>query len=86
MSDYAGLIGSLREKVITLLLEDGVEGMLGDDDSLVTSGLLDSLAVVDLATFMEAEFGIDFSTVYFDANQFETITTMADFVSHNMDQ
>ena len=70
----------LRECVRTLLGERGHGADVQDDKSLVNSGLLDSLAVLQIAVFMEKEFGIDFSVVYFDQNIFDSILSMEDFV------
>lgn len=84
MKNYEALADRLRSRIFEVLSAEGVEAMPGDDDSLVDSGLLDSLAVVGIAVFMEAEFGLDFSIVYFDVTNFESISTMARFVESSL--
>ena len=80
MTRYDEIAEQIRHKVFEILANEGVEEMPGDDDSLVDSGLLDSLAVVNIAVFMESTFGVDFSIVYFDVNRFESIATMVRLV------
>ena len=60
----------------TMLEERGEEPQVGDNDSLVLSGLLDSLAIMEIVVFMEEEFGMDFSEFEFDQNKFDTINSI----------
>ncbi|MDH3997282.1 MAG: acyl carrier protein [Desulfuromonadales bacterium] len=80
MMGYDEIIGPLRQKVFEVLVNEGIDQMPGDEDSLVDSGIIDSLAVVAIAVYLETEYGIDFSVVLFDVNHFESIATMARFV------
>lgn len=45
----------------------------GDGDSLVLSGRLSSLDVVDVLTFLEGEFGFAMDPNEFDAAKFDTV-------------
>jgi acyl carrier protein len=51
--------------------------------SLILSGLLDSLAVIHIVVFLEEQYDIDFSDVYFDQASFDTIDQILDFVKIN---
>jgi len=51
-----------------------------DDDALLGSNIVDSLGVMDLVIFVEAEFGINVGDEDLLPDNFQTITCMADFV------
>lgn len=53
---------------------------LGDTDPLLSSGLLDSIAIVKLLAFLESEFDIVFSDTEFDPVNFESIETISALV------
>ena len=53
---------------------------LGEGDSLLERGLLDSMALVKLVTFLEKRFGVALSDEEFDPDHFETIAAIADLV------
>lgn len=59
--------------VTSLLQQRGDVSPFGDSDSLVMSGRLESIAVVDLAAFLEERFGVDFARIGFDQEDFETV-------------
>jgi|APIni6443716594_1056825.scaffolds.fasta_scaffold3777660_1 acyl carrier protein len=44
-----------------------------DDESLLVSGRLDSLAVVGLVMFLEQTFGVDFSVTIFEASELDSV-------------
>jgi acyl carrier protein len=70
----------IKDNVLSLAREQGYEGEIADDASLIISGLLDSFAVLRLVVFMEKTFGINFADEHFDQNIFDTIAGMAAFV------
>jgi len=53
----------------------------GDDDSLVTSGLLDSQAVLRMVVFLEEEYGLDLAERGFDQNDFDSLTNIMRLIS-----
>ncbi|MHB8791487.1 MAG: hypothetical protein ACYDBT_16605 [Desulfobulbaceae bacterium] len=59
-----------------LLADYGAGPDFGDDDSLVTSGILDSQAVLRMVVFLEDEFGIDLAERGFDQNDFDSLTAI----------
>jgi len=64
-----------------LLADYGAGPDFGDDDPLVTSGLLDSQAVFRMVVFVEEEFGLDLAERGFDQNDFDSLTNMTRLVS-----
>jgi acyl carrier protein len=59
------LAGLLRE------LDD--HALFADAESLIESGRLDSLAVVNLVVFLESDFGVDFDQVEFDPQRLDSV-------------
>jgi acyl carrier protein len=51
-----------------------------DEDSLLESGVVDSLGVLEVVEFLESEFQITLSDDDLLAEHFETIASLADFV------
>lgn len=49
----------------------------GDSESLIKEGRLDSLSVVKLVTFLESDFGVDFTKVEFDPERFDSVSDIA---------
>ncbi len=60
--------------------ELGAKG-LGGDDSLLSSGVLDSLAIVRLLSFVEEEFDVEISDADFDPENFETLNTITKLIA-----
>lgn len=46
---------------------------VGLDESLVTSGLIDSLAIIEIVMFLEKNYGIDFASTGLDPDRLATI-------------
>jgi acyl carrier protein len=53
---------------------------IDERDGLVSSGLIDSLALLEIITFLEDEFGIDFSASGVDPDQLGSIAEILDLV------
>ena len=53
---------------------------IGVDESLVASGLIDSLAIVQIVLYLENSYGIDFSTHGFDPERLASMTSILDFI------
>ena len=73
----------IRHKVSTLI-GDKVTSFT-DTDKLVTTALLNSLAIVELATWLEKKFGIDFSAQRFNIYDFETVESIEALVRSRCD-
>jgi acyl carrier protein len=52
-----------------------------DSESLFQSGRLDSMSAVELVTFLEMEFGVDFANVDFDIAMFDSVDLIEGFVA-----
>lgn len=53
---------------------------LGETDSLLERGLLDSMAIVKLISFLEDRFGVQLSDEEFDPDNFETLKAIGALV------
>lgn len=53
---------------------------VGDDESLLDSGVVNSLGLLEVASWLEREFGIDVDQLDLVADNFESISAIATFV------
>ncbi len=63
----------IREFVQSLLVKNGDEEPLTDQESLLLSGRLQSIDAVEIVLFLEENFGIDFAEIGFDREQIDSI-------------
>ena len=57
---------------------------LAESDRLVASGLIDSLAILNIVVYLEGTYGIDFSVRGVDPEQLGSIGTILDLIDgHN---
>jgi acyl carrier protein len=70
-------IQASREKIVRFLgsiqRPEARLDTIADADGLVASGLIDSLAMLEIIAFLESEFGIDFSETGVDPVEMESI-------------
>jgi len=66
----------LRNYIFSELARDNYSKNLSDDDSLVENGVLDSVAIVQLLSFIEDNFGIIINDEELIPENFETINSM----------
>ena len=74
---------SLRERIVSLLEESGVriEGGLRNSSSLIQSGFLDSLALLNLALWIQEEVGPQVDLTAFDlAREWDTVEDIEEFI------
>jgi acyl carrier protein len=64
----------LRAQVEQLLAAKGDQEPLLDTDSLVLSGRLDSIDILQIVVFLETNYGIDFAEQQFDQEDFDSIS------------
>ena len=74
------MIENIRAR-ISLLLDD--HKPFTDTDPLVTSGRLNSLKIIELATWIEINYGVDFSNRAFNVYDFENIVTIVNLINEN---
>ena len=70
----------LHAQVSRLLADKGDHEPLGDADSLVLSGRLDSTDVLQIVMFLEGDYGIDFADQPFDQEDFDSIARILTLV------
>jgi len=76
--------GAMRTRVRAFVMERfpaAAARRMTDDDSLLDSGVIDSLAVLDLATFIEREFGVQLADDELTAENFDSIATLSRFLA-----
>jgi acyl carrier protein len=64
----------LRAHIQQLLADKGDPEPLGEADSLVLSGRLDSVDILQIVVFLESHYGIDFADQEFDQEDFDSIS------------
>jgi len=64
---------AIRQFVERLLVQKGDHKPFRDNDSLVFSGRLQSVDVVEVVVFLEEQWAIDFAQIGFDRNQFDSV-------------
>jgi acyl carrier protein len=70
-------LDAIRGAVHDALHSRGANPQVGDQDSLFATGLLDSLAAINLILILERDFGVDFASLGFDAAMIDTIADIA---------
>jgi len=71
---------SIRSFMKDLLANKGDDAEFRDADSLLLSGRLQSIDAVEIALFLERDYGIDFSVLGFDEAQVDSIDAIASLV------
>ena len=54
---------------------------IGDDDGLVDSGLIDSLAMLEIVAFLESEFGLSFRETGIDPARLASVNSILDLIA-----
>jgi acyl carrier protein len=70
---------SVRKFIETNLLFGDSAGV-ADDSSLLESGVLDSTSVIEIISFLEAEYSVTFDDNELVADNFDSINRIASFV------
>ena len=73
----------IRRFIVRQLMYRNDESILQYDDPLVESGILDSLGITDLVSFLEEEFGISIALELLIPQNFATIQTISNFVEES---
>ena len=73
----------VRKFVSGLLKRSGNAADFADDTPLVSSGMLDSADVVDIVTFLENRYGLDFEDIGFDQDRFDSIVSIVQLVEES---
>jgi acyl carrier protein len=70
----------LRDHIVSACLPGEDPESIGLDDDLVDSGILDSMAIMQLVAYLEKQFGITIPTEEIDPEHFATVTALAGLV------
>jgi acyl carrier protein len=79
--NYLNISKRIRQFIQTTFPLARKQSALSDHDSLFSSGIVDSLGVLDLVTYLENEFGVMVADEDLLAENFESIGRMAEFVT-----
>jgi len=72
---------AVREFVGSLLRRKGDTNPFTDTDSLVLSGRLDSLDVLEMVVFLEKQYSFDFGDRPFDQQMVDSVDEIADLIA-----
>ena len=78
--NYIDIKMAIRHYITTHFPLAGRQTSVADSESLFASGIVDSLGVLDLVTFIEDAFGVIVADEDLLADNFETIDQVAAFV------
>jgi acyl carrier protein len=73
-----------RERVLeflrTIQKPDRPLDTVAETDSLVESGLIDSLALLEIVTFLEEQYGVDFAVTGLEPEQLTSVCGILDLI------
>ncbi len=72
-------IPQLSKFITTTILKQPTR-VLGADENLISTGLIDSFSLMDLALFVEDQFGVRIEDTELNAEQFDTLTQLASLI------
>jgi len=76
---------NLEQELLTHILKEHLPGEAPDslkpDDDLIGSGILDSLAMIKLVTYLEQHYGIVVGAEEMSPDNFESVVALAKFVA-----
>ncbi len=70
------MISSLRTFIATKILKQPNRS-IGAEEALISSGLIDSFSLMDLALYVEDTFGVRIEDTELNADTFDTLTQLA---------
>lgn len=77
-----------RERVLeflrTIQKPDRPLDTVAETDSLVESGLIDSLALLEIVAFLEEQYRIDFATVGLEPEQLTSVSGILDLIEREV--
>jgi acyl carrier protein len=79
----AEIIGILKKKIAEDILAQANHEIL-PDEPLISSGLIDSFHLVDLALIVEDSFGVRVDDTELNSNCFDTISQLADLITDRL--
>ena len=80
---------SVRDKLRTYIIRELIRDpgySLGDDEGMITGGLMDSFALADLAVFIEKEFDVYIPDPDLTVEKMDTLDQIVSRVMSDLDQ
>ena len=74
----------IRAFIMNEMLQRPLEAPLGDDDPLVESGIIDSLGIISLLTFLEEKFSLEIPSEDLIPENFTSISAITNLVDHQL--
>lgn len=78
------IIAKLNEYLLTEILQQP-DREIKPDEALISSGLIDSFSLVDVALFVEDTFGVHIDDTELNAETFDTLNELADLIIERQD-
>ncbi len=75
------VVSTVKDYILTEFLPGEDQSLLTETTPLVTSGVLDSIATMKLAAYLEGEFGIELAAHEMSVDYLNTLTDIARLVS-----
>jgi acyl carrier protein len=70
------ITAALSQYIVTKILKQP-KRVLGPDEALISSGLIDSFSLVDLGLFVEDQFGVHLDDTELNKETFDTLNQLA---------
>jgi len=74
------IIAKLAAHISVDVLRDP-QRVLAPDEPLISSGIIDSFSLVDLALYAEDTFGVHLDNLDLNADRFDTLTELAELIA-----
>ena len=71
---------TIREFLIEELRDNGFHEAVSDDESLIDTGIMDSLSILKTISFLDEKFGVVFTEDELAPENFESITSIHNIV------
>ncbi|MGF1503643.1 MAG: acyl carrier protein [Chloroflexi bacterium] len=82
MTDKETIIADLREFLLDEIIRDP-DYDLDADEPLISSGLVDSFSLVDVAMWIEGTYGVTIDNADLNADRFDTLMAFAEYIQEN---
>ena len=74
------LLADLKQFLRTIQKPNRPVESVGVDERLVASGLVDSLAIMQIVVFLEEQYGVDFAASGFDPDRLATMGSIVELI------
>ncbi len=77
------LLADLKQFLRTIQKPNRPVESVGIDERLVASGLVDSLAIMQIVVYLEEQYGIDFAASGFDPDRLATMGSIVELIEES---